>query len=239
MLKLIRADFYRMFHRVYVYGMLAGLLALSVLINVVLRGSEDYAAVSFSWELLLNYLVFPLMLLPMLADVVFGEEWKEHTLKNTVAGGVNRVELYVSKLISSVLLGAVLAAVTLGVYCAASLLLLQRDAQFTDVFVRLFFERFGVACILYAAGTALAVLSISAFGKSSLSVFVFYGLVFLLKYLFALLRVPQLNKYLLVSQFSALCGSAQDLRAASVVGAVSFAVFAVLGPVLFRKRNIE
>lgn len=240
MFKLIRADFFRLFHRAYVYVLLGGLAGLSILINVTLMHSEDYASAVFSWELLLNYLMFPMMLLPMLTDVVFGEEFKEHTLKNTVAHGANRVELYLAKLISSELLGLLLAAVTAGVYCGSSLLFLHRDAQFTEQFVREFFERFGAACVLYMAGVALAVLLTALFRKSSLSLFAYYGVVFLLRYLFSLLRVSVLNKYLLITQFSAVAGGPmQEVQTAVVIGAVSFAVFAVAGPVLFLRQDVD
>lgn len=240
MLKLIRADFFRLFHRTYVYALLGGLAGLSILIQITAMYSEGYNSVVFSWKLLLSYLMFPMMLLPMLTDVVFGEEFKEHTLKNTVAHGANRVELYFAKLISSELLGLVVAAVTLCVYCGSSLLFLHRDAQFTEQFVLEFFIRFGTACVLYMAGVALTVLLTVLFRKSALSVFAFYGIIFFLRYLLTLLQLSQFNKYLLITQFSVIPqGSVQDLQTAVAVGAVSMVLFAVAGPVLFLKQDID
>lgn len=240
MLKLIRADFYRLFHRAYVYGLLGGLAGLSVLVNFMISRSGEYAIASFSWEFALEWLSLPLMLMPMLADIVFAEEYKEHTLKNIVANGTNRIALYLSKTVTSVLLGLLLAAVMLGVYCASSLLFLDRDPQFTQQLVREFFQRIGVACAVYIAGLTLANLFTVLFRRSSLSMFVYYGAVFFSPYLFRLLRLEMLQDYLLANQTGVVAKAPMaQLSGPLEVSAVTAAVCIVFGFVFFYRQDVD
>ena len=239
MLKLIRADFYRLFHRVYVYVLLGSLAGLAVLVNIMIAHAGEYALTSFSWMFLLNWLALPMFLIPMITDVVFAEEYKEQTLKNTVSNGTNRIELYLSKTVSGVLLGLLLAVIAIGAYCASSLLFLSRDPQFTEQFVREFFQRMGAACVVYIAALTLANLSVALFRKNSLSVFAYYGAVFLSPYLFKLIRLPQVNDYLLANQVDLVAGgAAAQLQGAMTISAVTAAIGIACGLVCFYKREV-
>lgn len=240
MLKLIRADLFRLFHRIYFYVLLGALAGLAVIVNIAIANVNSYAFVSFSWGFVLSFLMVPLFLMPMLSDIVLAEEYREHTLKNTVANGVNRLELYLSKTVTTVVLGLLLAVVAVGAYCASSLILLGRDPQFTDQFVREFFLRVGAACTVYIAGMTLSNLLAVLLKRNSLFVFVYYAAVFFTQYLFKLLRVPQLNDYLLVSQITVVSGKpVAQLQGALVISAITAVVCIICGLVFFRRQNVD
>ncbi len=237
MLKLIRADLYRSFHRFYLYLLAAGLAGICLLLTFQARG---HATAADLWRMAQAQLFgFPLMVIPMLPDIVFTEENREHTLKNTVAFGVNRAELYGSKTVTSILLGLLLAAAVLGVFCGSSLLLLPRGPEFTGELVRQFFVRFAALCSVYVGAVAVAAVFTIFLHRGALAVFAYYAAIYLSRYLFLLLHIPKANDYLLYSQVHPIVSGAPDaVRQAVLISFVTFAVFLALGAALFRRSDV-
>ena len=67
---------------------------------------------------------FYLYLVAVGGDAVFSEQYKFNTLKNEVSYGLTRVQVYLSRLVVTLLLMIVVFVVTIGVYLLASLVLL-------------------------------------------------------------------------------------------------------------------
>ncbi|MCI1991350.1 MAG: ABC transporter permease [Oscillospiraceae bacterium] len=239
MLRLIHADLYKIFHRFYFYIMAASLAALCVLVNLVLRTAGQYSAASFSWGFAVSMLSAPVFLMPMLTDIVSAEEYREHTLKNTLSFGTNRTSLYFSKAITSVLLGILLMAVVLVFYCGSSLIFLPRDAKFTGDLIREFFVRAAASCSVYIASIAMAVFLTVLFRHGSLAIFIFYGAFYLTEYLFKLLRISQLNRYTLKTQIGQIAGQPlAQLQTPVLISLVTMAVFLAAGAAVFHRRDI-
>lgn len=241
MIKSIHSDLYRSFNRMYMFVLIICIAGLSIIVNIALSTSRpEIASVSSSWGLALNLLTFPMFLLPMLVDIVFAEEYKEHTLKNTVAFGTNRAILFISKNITIILLGILLAAITFAVWCGSSLILLNHDAHFTGAFISDFFMRVGASCVDYVACIAVASFVAVLLKRSSLFVFAYYGVIFFMKYVFMLFKVPFLNKYLLSEQIAVFGqGSAAQIQNSLLVCLVTLAVFIALGLVSFKKQDVS
>lgn len=238
MLKFIHADLYRIFHRLYFYLLTASIAGLCILVNFALSQSPDNSLTRLSWSMALSFLTFPAMLMPMLTELVTGEEFREHTLKNTLSFGISRKKLFASKLITSTILGVILGAAALASYCGSSLLFLRRDAGFTDAFIRDFFSRVGIACVIYAAGVVMATFLSVCFRRNSLSIFAYYGLLFLSPYFFTLLRLSVINKYLLVSQFKIIAsGNPQQAQTALLIGVITLAVFALMEMFSLKRKD--
>ena len=241
MLKQIHCDLYKVFHRFYFYIMALALGGLCILLNAVManQGGKAYP-VSFSWQFFASVLSYGLFLLPMLTEIVLAEENREHTLKNAVSFGAARGTLFVSKFVTSVILGVILIAVVLTFYCGSSLLLLPKDAAFTADMVRGFFERVGVACIVYMAALAVSAFLSILLRRNSLFIFAYYGTIFLTDYLFKLLKISFLNSYLLKTQFSAISSaqSMMQMQMPFLVSIVTLAVFTVFGLFVFKKQDV-
>lgn len=242
MLKQIHCDLYKVFHRFYFYVMALALGGLCILLNAVManQGGKAYP-VSFSWQFFASLLSYGLFLLPMLTEIVLAEENREHTLKNAVSFGTARGTLFVSKFVTSAILGVILIAAVLAFYCGSSLLLLPKDAAFTAEMVREFFERVGAACIVYMAALAVSAFLSISLRRNSLFIFAYYGTVFLTDYLFKLLKISFLNRYLLKTQFPAI-SSAQSLaqmQAPFLVAAVTLVVFTACGLLVFKKQDVN
>ncbi len=238
--KLLHADLYRCFHRLYLY-LLAGVLAgICLLLNFQFRQNGNIA-VEDAWMIALNQLFgYPLLIIPMLSDIVYSEEWREHTLKNTIAYGAGRGAVYFSKIVTCVFLGLFLAAAVLGVFCLSSLLLLPRGAGFNAGLVGFFFGRFAALCSVYIGSITVAAFFTIFLHRGALATFVYYAAMYLSRYLFVLLHIPQAAGYLLESQIQPIVsGSPDAVWQAVFIGAGTFAVFLAGGTVLFRRSDVD
>ncbi len=239
MLKLIHADLYRCFHRLYLYLLAGALAGLCLLLSFQFRRQGDITAAQ-AWTFALTQLFgYPLLVIPMLPDIVFTEESREHTLKNTVAFGVSRVELYVSKALTAILLGLLLAAAALAVYCGGTLLLLPRGPVFAGGLAGQFFGRFAALCSVYVGAVAVAALFTVFLHRGALAVFVYYAAVYMSRYLFPLLHLPKAADYLLVAQVRPIVSGAPDaVRQAVLISLATLAAFLTLGAACFRRRDV-
>ena len=241
MLKLIHADLYKIFHRVFFYCLLAVMALLAILVNFSLSKLPASVSAYSSWMVIRFYfLSWPVFIIPILVDLIVAEEYKEHTLKNAISYGLNRTKLYGSQLIASTILGVIVGIVALGFYCGSSLLFLKSDPQFTSAFIADFFSRIGICCIGYAASIPIAAFFAMAFQKNSLFVFAFCATMILPQYFLKLLQHSELNQYLFLTQFSIIAGgSTQQMMTALVIFVVTAISFTLLGILLFRKKDVR
>ena len=241
MLKMIRADLYKVFHRPSFYFLLAGMAVLALLVNFSISRLSAGNTVYNSWMVVLAYfLSWPVLLMPVLIDLVGAEEYKEHTLKNAISYGLGRTKLYCSQISVSILLGILVGAVAIGAYCGSSLLLLKHDPLFTAAFAADFFRRVGVSCIGYAASIPIAAFLAMVLQKNSLFVFAFYASIYLPQLLLNLFHLSGVSKYFLIMpQFNLIAGGASSqMTASAAVFAVTAVLFVVFGAAFFRKKDI-
>lgn len=241
MLKLIFADFYKVFHRTYFYVLTLVLAALAVFVVVSLHtGSPQADTVSVALQLALQYLVMPVMVLPCLTDIVLNEEYREHTAKNTMAYGTNRVMLYSAKLITAFLLGVLMMVVVLGLYFAASMVLLQHDAALTGALLGEFFIRIAASCVVYAACLGMAAFFSTLCSRNTLWLFLFYGAFLFSDLLLKLLRLDGGTAYLLKTQILSVSGNpVNQLLRPVLISLATLVLFYAAGTVLFCKKDMS
>lgn len=236
MLKLIHADLYKTFHRAYYFVMMLLIAALCVTLIFALRGGQ-YGNWSGSTACAISMLSYPIIFLPMLTQIVSAEEFHDHTLKNTLSFGTNRTTLYVSKWVTTVLLGVLLTAVVLAVYFGSSAMLLTKDAAFKgfgDFFIRL-----GASCSVYLACISMSVFFIALFNRSTLAIFLYYGVFYLTDLILKLIHLNKGIDYLLKTQINSICAvPVAQLQKPVVISLVTMAVFFVGGLVIFRKKDL-
>jgi MFS family permease len=237
---MIRADLYKVFRRPLFYILLASMAVLAFLVNFCILKLSTTHLVYNSWTaVMLYFLSWPALLMPLMIDLVGAEKYKENTLKNDVSYGVSRTKLYLSQMTVSIVLGLIVGGVALGTYCGSSLLMLQQDAAFTSAFIADFFSKVGVCCIGYVACIALASFLSTMFQKNSFFVFAFFLAIYFPQLLFNLLQLSRLNQYLLIPQFGMIAiGDSQQLMTSAVVFVVTGVVFTVLGAAFFKKKDI-
>ena len=236
MLKLIHADLYKTFHRAYYFVMILLISALCVALIFALRGGQ-YGNWSVSADCAVSMLSYPVLLLPMITQIVSAEEYRDHTLKNTLSFGTNRTALYVSKWVTAVLLGVLLTAIVLAVYFGSTAMVLTKDAAFKGFGE--FFIRLGASCSVYLACISMSLFFIALFNRSTLAIFLYYGVFYLTD---LLLKLAHLNKgidYLLKTQINNICAvPVAQLQKPVVISLVTMAVFFVAGLAIFRKKDL-
>lgn len=129
----LSAECFKAFRRSYLYLMLLicllgeGLLVL----GYWLTWSWGNGTVTFANT---ASMVAPLLSVGMYAtlitgDIVFSEQYKNNTLKNEVSYGVNRALIYLGKLVTSLLVSVVAAAIMLAFYLVACWLLFPHGIE--------------------------------------------------------------------------------------------------------------
>lgn len=224
MFKLIHADFYKTFHRAAYYMMLLIFCGLAFLFSLMLRGSSA-GTWSGSVGVAVELLFYPPMLLPMITQIVLGEEYREHNMKNTLSFGTDRGLLFSTKWVSSVLLGLILTAAVFGVYFGSSAMLLQHDSAFSQELMRQFLSRLGVACLIYIASVTMSLFFLVLFNRNTLAIFLYYGVFYLTDLLLTLFHLKKVVPYLLKSQLSSIVGEPNVLMQQPIL--VSLATMAV------------
>jgi ABC-2 type transport system permease protein len=237
MLKMIHADLYKTFHRAYFFIMVLVVSGLCVAIMFAARGGSagNWSGATLLGSMLLDY---PILLIPMLTQIVYAEEFRDHTLKNTISFGMNRTTLFVSKWLTTIILGLIMAVVVLLFFFGSAAIIFPRDAQFTWDLVKVFFERLGASCLVYIASISMSVFFIQLFNKSTLAIFLYYGAFYLTDMILKLLKYEKGIDYLLKTQISAIISNPiEQLRDPIIISLVTMAAFFVAGIVFFRKKD--
>ena len=235
MLKLIHADFYKVFHRLYFYILTVVLAGLCFITIFAMKGSCASQSIKFA----IAMFSMPVFILPMVTQIVFSEEYQSHTLKNTASYGTDRTVLFISKWITSILLSAILAAVLLAVYMGGTMLILKRDAAFNSALIQEFFTRLGAACSVYIACISMSVFLAAVFNRNGFAIFLYYALFYFTGYLLLLFRLGSATKYLLKYSLDAIMQNpATQLQQPVVVSLVTAVAFFVGGAVLFRRKDL-
>lgn len=239
MLKMIHADLYKTFHRAYFFIMMLVVSGLCVAMVFAMRGgtAASWSGAATLVSMLLDY---PILLIPMITQIVYAEEFRDHTLKNTVAFGTNRTSLYISKWLTTIILGLIMAAVVLFFFFGSAALILPKDPGFKWELMKVFFERFGASCLVYVASISMSVFFIQLFNKSTLAIFFYYGAFYLTELILKLVKLEKGIDYLLKTQISEIMSKPIDqLQNPIVITLVTMAVFFAAGIVFFRKKDFS
>lgn len=131
MVNSIRAEVYKLTRRSYSYILLLccaafALLVAGLMCYIKYSAAPDVELVNFPLAINMLSMGMPigLYLVAVGGDAVFSEQYKYNTLKNEVSYGLPRVRVYLSRLVVTLLLMALVFVVTIGVYALASLVLL-------------------------------------------------------------------------------------------------------------------
>lgn len=135
MLNYIKSEVYRNLRSKGNYIFLFGCMAFVLFINGVLAGFANstpnfpYANTYFSFSSLYMSMGIPIALcLPMVA-VVFGQEYKSHTLKNSISYGIARSEIYFGKFIVLLVIALINLILISLVYIGSAFLLLDNSGS--------------------------------------------------------------------------------------------------------------
>lgn len=243
MLKLIKADLYKSFHRMYLYVFMCVMGALAILYNVIIASAHFPREAAFGSVVV--FLAFPLFLVVMFVDIVTAEENKEHTMKNTVSFGISRSKIFIAKNISAILVAAAVAAVTLAAFFGSGFILLSPGEGYTPAFLSEVLLRISIALLLYVAAITLGTLLAITIKRNALFTFAYFGVLIVPYLLFKLLTLvnpifADVRNAMLLSQTLILAqGTPAQMLMAVWIALAHIVVFVVLGLVLFNRQEIN
>lgn len=103
MLNYFRSEIYRNLHSKGNYMFILGVMLFVVFLNVILWmfGNLDstfpYNNTKYAFSSLYANMKIPMVLCVCVVNLIFGQEYKNHTLKNTISFGISRNAIYLSK----------------------------------------------------------------------------------------------------------------------------------------------
>lgn len=119
MLNYMRAEFYKVFHRKYIFIFTLVILACEGLLVsgwVLINSRGSAVDFTFGGSTAVMFLSLGLYMLLIIADMVFSDQHKHGTLKNEVSFGIPRVRIYLGKFLVEAILGVALMVIFLVFY---------------------------------------------------------------------------------------------------------------------------
>lgn len=243
MLKIIRADLYKSFHRPYVFVLTGCICALALMFVMMFpANSPTESALHFS----LTFIAFLPFFAVMAVEVILAEENKFGTLKNTISFGIARELFFIAKSISCIIITAFCAAISLLVFSGALFVHSRPGKAFTGAFITDYAERIGITLLLVAGAVFIAILMSVIFKKSSVYAFSFAGILLIPTLVFkglAHYAIPQafyLYEATIFGQVNDLASlPASHFYEPILVAVLHIVVFGIAGIIIFRRQEIK
>lgn len=256
MFNLVKAELYKCWRRTYpktFIGVCAGIILLFTIMMSVVQSSMGFQVMTRS-EILCVYticLIFGMYLAIITTDMVFSEEYKHGTLKNSVAFGYTRGQIYFARLIAASIVTIVLALM-IAAFCAITCWIFFRP-EYTDLaYTGYFFKAVGVLIPLWLSQVAICValwfnIKNATFG----AVVVFAYTAVLPSFLTMLYYITEKEIFYKIAELLPIkkAQAVQNLNDISQVSSLAgeflldgvcfFVIFALLGWLCFRKKEIK
>lgn len=256
MLNYIKAELYRTFNRKYFYffiGILA-VLAMSLLIFLkIVDAKNNISLIDAMGMSVTNYMMMlPVGLLVMLIDMIYTEEYKNGTLKNTVAFGMSRSKLIFGKFITIIILAFITDIVVKFVFWTGSALIFG-IGHFNRIKPSMYFNiiatRYCTAVILWIAVIAVGLLLITFINNSNMFLYVYFGVFVVLPMTIDILshivdkNIGKINNFLITGCIN-LVGAYNGTNKGNVfwalaVGLVYIVICLSLSVVWFSKKDVK
>lgn len=254
----VKSEWYRITHSAMMYvftGILAGLTLLLNIILYLLNKQDDgfpYGTTAFSLSNLTSNMSFIFWVGAIVVCLIFAGEKKNGILKNAIAGGISRKEIFVGKCIVSTAISVCSMIVILVVYLGSAVLLLEPGIEPNAVSITLK----GIACtlIMAVASEVLAIAFSSIFEKDIVVFIICYLIMALLPQicriiglksdLFSRIAAWMPYNYLSdevvvnVSGWSCLWETSEGVAKCLISGVIGLIVFLLLGLGICKKQEV-
>jgi ABC-type transport system involved in multi-copper enzyme maturation permease subunit len=175
----------------YVY--FAGIFVLCIIANIAViafrtvygtnEGTYAYNIMEYAaWSFIVPYLSCI-----MIAHMVIGKEYPDPHIRDGATSGLNRVQIYLSKLISGVLLAGVFLVITYVALVVTTALFHFGDGTLTKTAIRAFTDKMVLALPLFLAGVCFGMMFLFIFKDKRKAYVGFYILTFAIPRLVILL----------------------------------------------------
>ncbi len=130
----IQSEFYRLLRSKgsYLFIMICSALLISANVILAVVGHMEtgfpYNNTGFSLSLFYSDLVMVFILCVSVASIVFGNEYTNHTMKNSISYGISRGRIYFGKLIAEIVYAVIAFVSITGLYIGSAYLLLEHSS---------------------------------------------------------------------------------------------------------------
>jgi len=258
MSKYIKSELFRIMRvkSTYLFVIISTLLLVSsnlVLASVKLSDSKfPYATTDFSFSNVVSGIIFVLFLCIMVSNMVFSNEYGNHTMKNSISFGLTRSTIYFGKLIVQFIYAIVALAVIIGVHVISAYVLLKNSG--TDSLLMLM--KTCLFCLpLFVFGLAITNCFSFLFESTGATIASSFGILLALPLISNLLgmkfeifqKFAEIMPYNMINSikydfknftFDTIWG-VDGFRNYWSIGMIEVALFVVIGYIAFRKREIK
>lgn len=257
MLNYIKSEFYRIFHGKQIYGFTAAISGAAILFNIILYlfnrfdPNFPYGNIWFSMNNLTGSLTVMFIGGAAITNVLFTDEHKNGTLKNTISFGISRGQFFTGKCIVCGVACLFSMIVILTAFIGSAYLLLDGER---DVTVVLRLKGILVNIPAAYAAVILAVALMSRFKKEAAAIAWWAGIMWTVPtFCFYMgLKIDWLNRiaewmpwnYLKfevavnMAGYKCLWDTPEGLAKCLIAGGLGIIVFYIGGIIGFRKREI-
>lgn len=236
----------------YTLFYICGIVVLCLLANIAMLAFRTIYGMndgSFGYNLIVfaeGVFVIPYYSCIFLSDIIFGKEYPNPYIRDKYTVGLHRWQIYIGKLIASILMGAVLFFIAFGVLILTTMLFCMNDGTIDTWVVLDFLEKASVALPLWIAGLSIGQMFLFAFDDKKKSFIGFYVLVLLIPRAIMLLASEKihfapcvwLSGILLTPQFNALqFFFTMDRGKAIITGLIYTVISTALGITLFYRKK--
>lgn len=195
MLNYIKAECFKTFKRIYMRNTLLIFVLLAIAVNILFfvafrsNSTDSQVLIRTSLSVIVPMLLIMVYMMLIMVDIVFSEEYKYKTFKNTLSFGFTRTQVYFGKLAVSIIVAVVVFFITLAVYLVSLFLLLGFPEDMSLIGV--VFNRIAAAIPLYIGALCLCNACAFIIPNSTAFSFVYMGFLivpYLLFYILTLLN---------------------------------------------------
>ena len=257
MLNYLKSELYRVFHSSGIY-LFIGICSLLVLaMNLILWGfnlkTENfyYANIDFSFSMLTSDMNIVLFLTAALASIITVDEFKFRTINNSIAFGISRIKIYISKILVALLASLLCLAIVEGVLIGSGYLLL--DSSNFHALTELLIGT--AACIPSFIASLIAFISLYLLlSNMTSSIWTWIGIIVAFPTITSLLGMKikffdWLSSWLIFNIVGAstldenqmliyMWSSAKGMQHCLLAGFLGIVIFLIFGILTFRKKEI-
>lgn len=256
MLKYIKSELYRVMHLKSVYITSGVCIGLLLAMNLVLWGFAkttpdfSYDTTRFSFSMLYTGMMVPFMMTIVFASIIFSNENKSGTLRNSIAFGLSRYTILIGKWIVTLFSAFVCLFVIILIFVGSSYLLLENSnvGELQELLNAIW------GCIpLFIAATTGGLVFLLLIDSETMAVWAWFGIMVGVPIITNLLGLKfsffqWFGKWTLLNLIQTQAGTdsvtfiwstAEGLKQCFIAGILGTIVFIAIGIIGYRKKELK
>lgn len=259
MINYIKSEFYRNINTkgnyIFIFGSIAFVIFINVALGLYANSQVDfpYATTKYSLSSFYSSMGFLMIICVPLVSLIYGQEFKYHTLKNSIAFGVSRKQIYLGKFLMEIIICSINLVLISSVYAISAYMMLENSGT---IYLKDFIQAI-IACVPLLLISVAAAHCFYFIFDNETTAMATWGIVMVV--IPALVEMAGRKIYILEKIASYIpwnmvgnamfdseskriimsWSSQEGFIKCFIVGAIGLIIFYTLGLVMFRKKEIK